>query len=311
MNTSKKKRPWRHMALILTLMIPAALLTGCAAIEGEPCVGIAYRISGGNNDMVILGSIHVGNEQMRHYGQHIEDGMDAADTFVFECDSSSQEARQASARLMSGELKKEVSPQTYEKVQQVAQALDLPMSRFDGMRPWAVTSSLSTQIAAVQLGVKDAGAALKMGVEEQVRKRVGRKSVAYLETAEAQLTILNDFSPALQETLLKDACDMVLNPSPTTLKDWPDWWQAGDAEAFAQAYQEENELTDPVLTAEYHDALITKRNKAMAHGLSLLLQDEQPHCYFVTIGLLHLVLPGDSVLSELEAMGYTVERLGI
>ena len=30
---------------------------------------------------------------------------------------------------------------------------------------------------------------------------------------------------------------------------------------------------------------------------------------FVTLGLLHLVLSGDSVLSCLEEMGYTVERI--
>ena len=34
-----------------------------------------------------------------------------------------------------------------------------------------------------------------------------------------------------------------------------------------------------------------------------LLEDEKSHRYFVTVGLLHLVLPEDSVLWELEQRG--------
>ena len=39
------------------------------------------------------------------------------------------------------------------------------------------------------------------------------------------------------------------------------------------------------------------------------LEEGEDHSYFVTLGLLHLVLPGDSVPDGLEAMGYTVERI--
>ena len=36
---------------------------------------------------------------------------------------------------------------------------------------------------------------------------------------------------------------------------------------------------------------------------------EEEGDYFVTLGLLHLVLEGDSVPDCLEEMGYTVERI--
>ena len=318
-NTAKGRSCLRKSHGLPVLLVLAGLLAASVMImmatgrepKGEPCVGICYRISGGKNEMVVLGSIHVGNESMERYGEHIESALEAADVLVFECNNESAEAKAASDRLTrsASALKDEVSPETYELVEQVARKLNLSMSRFDRMRPWAVTSALSTRIAAGEMGVRDATAALQMGVEEHVRKAAGGKTLDYLETAEAQLTALDQFSPALQEWLLRDACDQALCPRVTSLKDWPDWWRLGDAEAFARAYREENLRADPALMSEYHDALVTRRNKIMAQELARLLESDEPHRYFVTVGLLHLVLPEDSVLWELEQMGYTAERL--
>ena len=47
----------------------------------------------------------------------------------------------------------------------------------------------------------------------------------------------------------------------------------------------------------------------MAASLAQMLEEEDPRSFFVTIGLMHLVLPEDSVLYELTRMGYTVERM--
>ena len=55
--------------------------------------------------------------------------------------------------------------------------------------------------------------------------------------------------------------------------------------------------------------MITRRNRRMAEGLRALLEDGEGEKIFVTVGLLHLVLPEDSVLGELKAMGYQVEQV--
>ena len=47
----------------------------------------------------------------------------------------------------------------------------------------------------------------------------------------------------------------------------------------------------------------------MAEGLRALLEDGEGEKILVTVGLLHLVLPEDSVLGELKAMGYQVEQV--
>lgn len=47
----------------------------------------------------------------------------------------------------------------------------------------------------------------------------------------------------------------------------------------------------------------------MAEGLRVLLEQDEGEKIFATVGLLHLVLPEESVLRELEAMGYQVEQV--
>ena len=61
--------------------------------------------------------------------------------------------------------------------------------------------------------------------------------------------------------------------------------------------------------SEYHSALVTNRNRAMADRLCTMLEGDEPHSYFVPVGLMHLVLPEDSILTLLRQSGYTVEQL--
>src|SRR5699024_9817666 len=84
-------------------------------------------------------------------------------------------------------------------------------------------------------------ASAALGVEEQVRKLGGGKPEAWLEDTRAELEVLDGLSQALQESLLRSTCCVILNPDSATGMDavidrWPDWWRMGDAEAFARAY---------------------------------------------------------------------------
>ena len=58
---------------------------------------------------------------------------------------------------------------------------------------------------------------------------------------------------------------------------------------------------------EYHTRLITERIQRMAERLLAMLA--QGDTRFVTVGLLHLVLPEDSVVALMKAQGCTVTLL--
>ena len=94
----------------------------------------------------------------------------------------------------------------------------------------------------------------------------------------------------------------------STISQWPEWWRQGDTASFADTYLSAYlEPGHETVCAEYHARLVTERNKRMADRLAVLLEDGGR--YFVTIGLLHLVLPEDSVVTLLREKGYTVEAL--
>ena len=304
------KTIWKRFACMAMALITPTLLCSCE--EKAPVQGICYRITGGRNPMVILGSIHVGSPEMEPYGQHILEAMAQADTFVFECDNESPEVAAQSLAMMtltSGTLQDSISPELWPMLMDACKEAGLNPDALAAYKLWAVTSMLTTAAAAREMGARSSRQAVSQGVEKEVLAHVKGRDIRYLETAVAQLSLMDGFSPALQEALLMQGCQAILEPKETTsLAQWPLWWRDGDAESFAAEYAQDDSLPSQLME-DYHQALVTGRNRHMAQELTRMLEEDGSHSFFVTIGLMHLVLPQDSVLFELEQMGYTVERM--
>ena len=306
----------RLVSCLLVLLLCVHLFAGCAQAESR---GILYRVVGGKNEMTILGSIHIGNQDMYPFSETIQNAIERADVFVYECDTESAEALQATMALMSypvGEgIASHLSSNTYDLLCDAAQKSGYPISLLQGFKPWAVVSLLSMDTAAVEMGTDDVLEALELGVEKQVMLMAEGRETAYLETTREQLEMMDSFSAELQEYMVSSACELILHPESLSAGDasvryWPEWWAAGNAEAFAQSYLQENvEDPHPELMQEYHEKLNAQRNVRMARRIAELLETGHGQRFFVTVGLLHLVLPDDSIVAELEKMGYTVERI--
>ena len=304
----------RKMICLLSALILLAAAAAGWMLRTESS-GIFYLAADGEREWYLLGSIHVGSRDMYPLSASVRKAMKEADVLAFECDTESAQSAAVTQRMMryddgSG-LADHISPQTMQALEQTAQKTGYDMAAFAQLKPWAITSLLSMDTLAAEMGTKDVHKATELGVENQVRKQMGRKTVRYLETVEHQLGLLDAFSPELQEYLLASACEAILHPEEALdeeLKLWPEWWANGNAQAFADSYLKGlDEDAEPVLAQEYHRALITERNQQMAVELDALLQNGQSG--FATVGLMHLVLPEDSILCELERMGYRIEKI--
>lgn len=308
------KKKWTYGLLMAGVLAAAVAAQQLAQGTSQ---GIFYRVSGGKNEMFLLGSIHAGSREMYPMSSAIRSAIQSADCMVFECDTASPEAQQTMARLMKSEqpLASRISPECYGKLERTANKLGYPMASFEHLDPWAVTSTLTVAAAAQEMESGSSKAASALGVENMIRRQSGGKQVLYLETVEEQLVLMENFSPALQEYLLDSACQAVLDPENVSGMDadvehWPVWWKEGNAQAFAESYLLGlTKETSPDLAQEYHQALMTGRNRRMAQNLKNMLESDAPNRYFVTVGLMHLVLPGDSVSAELESMGYQIEQI--
>lgn len=308
------KKIWTYSLLMAGVLAAAVAVHQLAQEEGN---GVFYRVSGGQNEMVLLGSIHVGSRDMYPMSSAIQQALRDADVLVFECDTASPEAMAATAQMMKSNvpLSSAVSAECYEMLQNASEKLDYDMASLEQMKPWAVTSTLTVAAAAREMDAGSTRAASALGVENMVRRQRGGKAVSYLETAVGQLELMETFSPALQEYLLMSACRAVLEPEHLSGTDedidqWPEWWKNGDAQAFAASYTLGlTRETSPELAQEYHQKLMTARNEQMAEKLQQMLESGDSHSYFVTVGLMHLVLPDDSIVARLRSMGYTVEQI--
>lgn len=308
------KRIWKYSLLMAGVLAAAVAAHQLTQTQSQ---GIFYRVSGGKNEMYLLGSIHVGSRNMYPMSDNIQKTLKKADVLVFECDTASPEAMAITAQMMQSAepLSANISPACYEQLEKAAEKLGYSMASFENWKPWAVTSTLTVAAAAEEMDMGSSRTASALGVENMVRRQAGDKSIAYLETAAEQLGLMETFSPALQEYLLLSACQAVLNPDEVTGTDedielWPEWWREGNAQAFADSYMIGlTKETSPELAQEYHRSLMTTRNHKMAQKLHQMLESDDAHSYVVTIGLMHLVLPDDSIIAELQSMGYSVEQI--
>ena len=304
---------------ISVVVVIAIVVVGLLPWPTEGSRGVLYRVTNGEHTMYLLGSIHVGSRDMYPFGEQIESAMAKSTTFVYECDTTSADAL-ASARarmiLPEGEtLQGKIGDALYEKLTQVYQKLGLKIESLQSLTPWAVVNTLAVYTTAAEMGEKSVAEALSLGVETQVQAYAQQyqKQVAYLETLDEQLNVLEGFSTELTNYLLQSESEIILHPESArgmdaTITQWPQWWRDGDVDAFASHYL--NGYLEPgyeVVCTEYHHSLITERNERMAARLVQLLSDNET--YFVTVGLLHVVLPEDSLPVLLQEQGFMVELL--
>ena len=307
------------MALVLMLAV------GISYGE-EGSKGILYKAENGGVTVYLLGSIHVGNDEMYPLGEAIEKAMEQADIFVFECDTASKDAGRAAQELMyyagDGHMMEAISPATYQKLEAVCSQTGQNLQGIARMRPWAAMTHFSRFVTVAELGVDNEASAIALGVESVVSSYAAKnkKALEYLENTRGQLETFDRMSPALQEYLLDEALTIILNPEliqgmDATIREWPGWWKDGKNVAFADAYrksylqnQQDEKMT--VLFAEYHETFMTTRNQTMTDIIEGYLRGEEEHTYFITVGLLHLVLPEDSIVQRLEDRGFTVDYLG-
>ena len=307
-----RKRRWIWAA---TAAVIAVVVIACVGGTKEGSRGILYEVRTERSVMYLLGSIHIGESAMYPFGSEIQEALKQAETFVFECDTDDAEATarmRARMALPEGEtLQAAVGEERYGQLRQVCEKLGMQPDALDGYQPWAAMNTLSVHTTAAEMGEDSLSRALSLGVEKRVKRQIGGRPVRYLETLDEQVDTLAGFSPALLDYLLADECAVILGTAKpkgldATVASWPGWWKAGDAQAFAEQYLAG--YPDPEHEAEsreYHNSLMTRRNERMADGLAALL--EEGGTYFVTVGLLHLVLPEDSVTALLQARGYSVE----
>ncbi|MCL1855064.1 MAG: TraB/GumN family protein, partial [Clostridia bacterium] len=236
------------MAGFLIIWLPCCAPERANEPVRQEVIGLLYRIRHEDTTMYLLGSIHIGSKAMHPFGTAIRQGMEEADIFVFECDTTSLEAAVATRSAMAlpegGKLHDFISMECYTLLEEVCRLKGYSIGRMNTLRPWAAMTTLAMDVTASEIGAESAGEAIALGVERNVRAfaREQGKRIVYLETVREQLDALDHLSLPLQEHLLREQLRIIKDPSLAKGLDadislWPVFWQAGDEKAFADSYQ--------------------------------------------------------------------------
>ncbi len=268
--------------------------------------GLFWKAVSGGNTLYLLGSIHVGSNDMYPLPQEIEDAFAASTTLIVEFDSEKLDPQKMQAMMMSkgmyagdDSLWDHVTPETRKQVEQFCAKYELPTAGFARLKPWAVAITAAT-IPMIKAGL-DPNLGIDKHFLDKVDRRSQKKTIVEIESAEWQFNLLSGFSEELQGKLLASALDQA-SSSVMEIQKIEELWMSGDAVGLAAA------LNEGLKPPEIRQALLEDRNPHMADVAEQYLKGKEPA--FLVVGAAHLI-GKDGVVSLLEKRGYRVQRVAL
>lgn len=289
----------RRLALAPVLALVAVLAAGASPALAEPALWV---IKDKDSTIYLFGTIHVLKPTTEWRSPRIDKAFTEADDLVTEIIEPDDKAFMQGLMLKYGldrdtPISAKLKPETYAKLQASAQAMGLPPTGMDAMRPWLASITVSL------VPLFKAGYDPESGVEKKltVQAKAAGKPIAAFETFEQQMRFFADMTPGQEAQLLESTLDEV-DQGPAKVGALVDAWAAGDQAAL------ETQMIDE-MRGDYPDVyklLLTDRNRDWAAQLKTKLAGSGVS--FVAVGAGHLVGP-DSVQAQLAKLGIKTQRV--
>ena len=260
-----------------------------------------YRISKGNEQHWLLGSIHAGKPSLYPLPDPIERAWQQSHALVMEVDMTHISQAQwqemgAITRLVDGKTLKDHLPMDlYRRTLIAAGQNGLTEAMLAPLRPWFAAITL-TQAALERTGYRG-----EFGVDQHFAKRAndGGKPIVGLETLLEQLGYLASVGD--NQTLMLES---TLDELPELEKGFAEVmkaWQDGDQATLINLLKEE--MAPPKLQAWLEQTLLAERNRNWVKKWPGL-----PNESFIVVGALHLY-GEQGLLALLEQQGWRITPL--
>lgn len=260
-----------------------------------------YRISKGNEQHWLLGSIHAGKPSLYPLPDPVERAWQQSRALVMEVDMTHISQAQwqemgAITRLVDGKTLKDHLPMDlYRRTLIAAGQNGLTEAMLAPLRPWFAAITL-TQAALERTGYRG-----EFGVDQHFAKRAndGGKPIVGLETLLEQLGYLASVGD--NQTLMLES---TLDELPELEKGFAEVmaaWQNGDQATLINLLKEE--MAPPKLQAWLEQTLLAERNRNWVKKWPGL-----PNESFIVVGALHLY-GEQGLLTLLEQQGWRITPL--
>lgn len=282
--------------------IEAKALEAASASRGSGAPAL-WTMRDEDTTLYFLGTVHLLRPELDWQTPEIEAAIAAADTIVFEADTTSPEAQRELMKFYTTQgfftdgtqLTSLLSETEIEELEAALETVGLPIEALLPHRPW---------MAAVNISVKqmlDEGFDPEAGVEQVIEQIALERGAdfAFLETVEQQLGGLAGLSHCDQVDFLMATVDGV-GEGAGALDLLVNEWVDGDVNGLGLMMANPEMLgSQPI-----YDVMMTDRNARWLPQITAML--DQPGTTLIAVGAGHLA-GEDSVIQMLREEGYMVE----
>jgi uncharacterized protein len=282
----------RRLTLLVLLLLPQL---ACAETS-------LWRISKGNNQIIIGGTVHLLSKSDYPLPDEFEQAFREIDALVLEADLDGLTNPKAQAQLVQSllytdgvTLKSKIKPKTYKALARFCKSAGLSMDTMKAMKPAMVVLTL-TMAELKRLGLDGAGV-------DQVflgKAKQSGKKITGLESAETQIDTLADMGKGHENELILSAIKE-LKKTPEFMDEMKKAWRVGNMADLEKIGIKTMRAEFP----ELNQSLLTSRNIAWMPKIKAMLDSSERE--LILVGALHLA-GEEGVLAELKKQGYTVEQ---
>ncbi len=264
-----------------------------------------WQASAGKGTLFLLGSIHFGTPEMYPLPMVMTASFKKSDTLVVEADINNVDQIQLAQLLASkamyqdgSSLRQHLSVKTWDKLEQVAQSMAMPIELLNQQKPWFVSMTL-TALALKQLGFSE-----DRGIDAHFLSLAkGKKKVVELEGMVWQLSLFDQLTSEEQVLMLEESL-RELDEGKAFFDKMLRFWRAGDADGIQSMFDEGLMAEDS--GNRLNQLIMLDRNKSMTEKLHALA--EKGGQYFVVVGAGHLS-GTEGIVARLKQRGYQVNQL--
>lgn len=295
-------------------------ITDLSTPDTEPenkATPLFYHVTGADGqEMWLLGTIHVGDDRTAYLPQQIDAAFRSADALAVEFDTQAYTERlktdTALQAVISGAYYYTDST-TADHIRDAAlyaQAEDLMKAsgNYNYNTPYLKPSIWNTSLENFYLR-QGYRLTSDKGMDTRLLKQAKQqgKTILEIESGDAQVLMLTNWSDALQELLLDVTVSTGQQEYADGVADLYEMWCQGDEAALIEAVKDDlSDMTneEQKLYEEYDQSMSVRRNALMLDAAKSYL--ESGDTVFYAVGLAHL-LAEDGLVNTLRDAGYTVE----
>jgi len=280
----------RALRILAPVAVAFAFLAPALAQEKDAAEKrLFWHVASETGSVYLLGSVHVGTDDMYPLPKEIEDAYKKSDAVAVEADITASDKAKVQGIIMSkgvyGEgdsLSKHLSKDNVKKLKEFCKKEEIEYTQLKMMKPWLAAIQIEGSVMA-KLNL-DMALGIDKHFLDQAHDEKTKKKIIELESMEMQIDLFADLSDELQESFIMSTVNEQ-EKGKDGLEKMLDAWKKGDVDKIDELSHEgekEHPEFKPLMTK-----LIDDRNVGMVKKIEELLAAKGTT--FVTVGSGHMV----------------------